>query len=359
MLSGYDAEELSSIEAEDALADEFCEWVRSWQTVPAEGSTPGRVVSGARLSGLLGIGRIRIMSVMNNRLRGERGWRQANQLVRQGWLANRERWLLMGLAELEMEEEERKRKKEAAALGAEAEVHDDDAPYATAADGGLQPASGVSDENIDTGSTPLAGRPREIEQAGEPDEDADASQPGAVLSDAEVPDDATQAIVPADAPDVTAVMPVAPAETRLTPASVQSPVNAPVPFDDPPAALGDASAGAPVAGAPTGEAEAGVPAPGAYNENAPAEGDAAATDDADAADWGENAAVCVTEGASEEVRLSLTGGPPPVGLDFEDMIALIGARNAERCGQEAFSIELHCKVSDTAAPRSPSGAMSV
>ena len=78
-----------------------------------------------------------------------------------------------------------------------------------------------------------------------------------------------------------------------------------------------------------GESEAGVPARGAYNENALAEGDAAATAAA-AADWGENAAVCVTEGAPEEVRLSLTGGPPPAGLDFEDMIALIGARNAER-----------------------------
>ena len=218
----YDAEQLSSIEAEDALADEFCEWVRSWQTVPAEGSTPERVLSGARLEALLGIGRIRIMSVMNNRLRGERGWRQANQMVRQGWLANRERWLLMGLAELELEEEERKRREKAAALGAEAEVHDDDAPYATAEDVAALPASGVSGETIDAGSTPLAGKPREVEQGGEPDEDADASQPGAVLSDAEVPDDATQAIVPADAPDVTAVMPVAPAETRLTPASVQS-----------------------------------------------------------------------------------------------------------------------------------------
>ena len=353
MLSGYDAEQLSSIEDEDALADEFCVWVRSWQTVPAGGSTPERVLPGMRLEALLGIGRNRIVGVMNNRLRGERGWRQAGQTVRRAWLANRERWLLMGLAELEVEEEERKHKKEADALGAETEVHDGDAPYATADDGSLQPASGVSHENIDMSSTPLAGRPREVEQGGEPDEDA--SQP-----DAELPEeDATQAIVPTDAPDATALTPVAPAETRLTPTPVQSPVNAPVTFDDPPAALGDASAGAPVAGAPTGEAEAGVPAPGAYNENAPAEGDAAATDDADADDWGENAAVCVTEGASEEVRLSLTGGPPPVGLDFEDMIALIGARNAERCGQEAFSIELHCKVSDTAAPRSPSGAMSV
>ena len=41
------------------------------------------------------------------------------------------------------------------------------------------------------------------------------------------------------------------------------------------------------------------------------------------------------------------------------MIAIIGARNAERCGQEAFSIELDCRVSDATAPRLPSGAMSV
>ena len=107
MLSGYDAERLSSIEAEDALADEFCEWVRSWQTLPAEGSTPKRVLSGVRLEGLLGIGRNRIASVLNNRLRGERGWRQANHTVRQAWLSNRERWLLMGLPELEVEEQER------------------------------------------------------------------------------------------------------------------------------------------------------------------------------------------------------------------------------------------------------------
>ena len=33
------------------------------------------------------------------------------------------------------------------------------------------------------------------------------------------------------------------------------------------------------------------------------------------------------------------------------MIALIGARNAERCGQEPFSIEFRCRVSDTAAPQ--------
>ena len=339
---------------EQALAEEFYVWLTPMRNELAD----------AEWVRVLGVRR---RSSLTDFLRDKK-WSQARNQVRKMWMAERTHYLPMSYEEVKAEydakvEAERAAKAlaeaEADALGAETEVHDGDAPYATAVDESLQPASGVSDENIDTGSTPLAGRPREVEQGGEPDEDADASQPGAVLSDAEVPDDATQAIVPADAPDVTAVMPVAPAETRLTPASVQSPVNAPVTFDDPPAALGDASAGAPVAGAPTGEAEAGVPAPGAYNENAPAEGDAAATDDADAADWGENAAVCVTEGASEEVRLSLTGGPPPVGLDFEDMIALIGARNAERCGQEAFSIELHCKVSDTAAPRSPSGAMSV
>ena len=226
MMDGYDAEELSSIEDEDALADEFCEWVRSWQTVPAEGSTPGRVLSGARVEGLLGMGRIRIMSVMNNRLRGERGWRQANQTVRRAWLANRERWLLMGLAELEVEEEERKRKKEAAALGAEAEVHDDDAPYATAGDEGLQAISGVSDENIDAGSTPLASRPREVEQGDEPD--------------AELPDDATQAIVPVDAPDATALTPVTPVDIPNAPAGPEAPAQSEgTPMSDAP---GDAPA---------------------------------------------------------------------------------------------------------------------
>ena len=224
-MDGYDAEQLSSLEDEDALADEFCEWVRSWQTVPAEGATPERVLSGTRLEALLGIGRIRIMSVMNNRLRGERGWRQANQTVRRAWLANRERWLLMGLADLEVEEEERKRKKEADALGAEAEVHEDDAPYATADDVAL-PASGVSDENINAGSMPLAGKPREVEQGGEPD--------------AELPDDATQAIVPVDAPDATALTPVTPVDVPAAPAGPEAPAQSEgTPMSDAP---GDAPA---------------------------------------------------------------------------------------------------------------------
>ena len=178
MLDGYDAEQLASIEAEDALADEFCEWVRSWQTVPEEGSTPERVLSGARLESLLGIGRNRIVAVMNNRLGGERGWRQANHTVRQVWLANRERWLLMGLAELEAERDERERREKAAARGAEAEHHDDDAPYAVAGDVGVQPASGVSGDSISDESSPgVTGSPQEEgvqPDAEQPDEDVDA-----------------------------------------------------------------------------------------------------------------------------------------------------------------------------------------
>ena len=162
MLNGYDAEQLSSIEAEDALADEFCEWVRSWQTVPAGGSTPERLLSGARLEGLLGIGRNRIVSVMNNRLRGERGWRQANHRVRWAWLANRAHWLPMGLAVLEAERDERERRKKAATHGAEAEDHHDDAPYAVAGDVGGRPASGVSGDSISDESSPgVTGSPQE------------------------------------------------------------------------------------------------------------------------------------------------------------------------------------------------------
>ena len=257
----YDAERLSSIEEEDALADEFCEWVRSWQTVPAEGSTPERVLPGVRLETLLGIGRNPIAAVMNNRLRGERGWRQANQMVRQAWLAKRERWLLMGLAELEAERDEREARAKAASLGAEAEVHDDDAPYATADDERLLAVSGVSDENIDTGSTPLAGRPREVEQGGEPDEDA--SQPGASQPDAELSDDATPSIIPSDAPDAAALTPVAPA----------TPVDAPVaPAVSP---TEEQVAGAMIGDVPIEEVDAVVNAP-ANEGNAPAAADASA-----------------------------------------------------------------------------------
>ena len=107
----------------------------------------------------------------------------ADNRARSRWLANRSRWLEMTVEELEAERDEREaRAKAADALRAEAEVHDDDAPYATANDKGLQAISGVSDEDNDGGSTPLVGKPREVEQGAEPD--------------AELPDDATQAIVP-------------------------------------------------------------------------------------------------------------------------------------------------------------------
>ena len=393
-MDGFDWEQLSSIEEEDALADEFCEWVRSWQTVPAEGSTPERVLSGARLAELLGLGRIRIMSVMNNRLRGERGWRQANQTVRRAWLANRERWLLMGLAELEVEEEERKRKKEAAALGAEAEVHDDDAPYATADDVVALPASEVSDENIDAGSTPLAGRPREVEQGGETDEDA--SQP-----DAELSDDATPSIVPTETPDATALTPVTPVDEPVVsddasaavegaPAVQEAPAQSPgTPLSDAPAAdasaavspdapAGDAPADAPAAGGPTGNAsavnasldapaasvagagapseEVGAPVAGEPASGAPvgADGDEAASGaDASGSDAAAGEATAGGDatgdapaedgdgGALAEVKLSLTGEPlMPAGLDLEDMIALVDAKNARRYGQDPFTIEI-------------------
>ena len=255
MLDGYDAEQLASIEAEDALADEFCEWVRSWQTVPAEGSTPERVLSGARLESLLGIGRNRIVAVMNNSLGGERGWRQANHTVRQVWLANRERWLLMGLAELEAERDERderERREKAAARGAEAEHHDDDAPYAVAGDVGVQPASGVSGDSISDESSPGV---------------TSSPQEEGVQPDAEQPD--------------------------------EEGVNAPAD---------------------------GVDAP----VNAPAEDVDAEDEEGDI--W--------TEAA---------------GADLEEMVTIIDVRNA----QKAFSIEAGGRLSDTIAPRSPSGATSV
>ena len=248
MVMSYDAEQLSVIEAEDALADEFCVWVRSWQTVPAQGSTPERVVSGMRLEALLGIGRNRIVGVMNNRLHGERGWRQANHRVRRAWLANRERWLPMGLAELEAEKEERDRKKEAAALGAETEVHDGDAPYAIAGDDGVEPDAGVVGDSISVESSPgVAGSPQE-----------EGVQPDAEQSDE---------------------------------AGVNG-VNAPV--------------------------------------NAPAEDVDAEDEEGDI--WAEAA-----------------------GADLEEMVTIIDVRNA----QKAFSIEVGGRLSDTIAPRSPSGATSV
>ena len=233
-------------------------------------------------------------------------WGRGHNQIRKMWMEERAHFLSMSYEEVQAEYDAKKReaKAQAEAGGAESEeeVHEDEdeAPYAIATDESLPPVSGVSDEATDVGATLLAGKPREIEQGVKPD----ASQP-----DAELPDVAKPSIVPAATPGSAALTPVA--ETP-----------------------GDASA---------------------------------ASDDADAADWGENAAVSVTEGASdgegatgratEDVQLSLTGGPPPAGLDFEDMIVLIDARDAERYVQEAFSIELDCRVSDTTVRRFPSGAV--
>ena len=405
-MNGYDSEQLSSIEAEDALADEFCEWVRSWQTVPAEGSTPERVVPGMRLEALLGMGRNRIVGVMNNRLRGERGWRQANHRVRRAWLANRERWLPMGLAELEAEEKA-KAQAEAEALGAETEVHDGDAPCAIAIDGSVLPASGISDESIGTDSTPLAGKPRDMELGDKPD---------ATLPDAELSDDAAPSIVPSAAPDASALTPVTETPVETPVASDEAPAasgDAPVgsdasaqplgtPMDVAPAAgssdapAGDTPADAPAAGGPVGNASAvnasldapaasvagagvpseevgapvaGEPASGvpvgadedasdadasesdaAAGDATPTGGDAPAGDASGSRDAGAGALGSV--GAIAEVKLSLTGEPlMPAGLDLEDMIALVDASNAAKYGQDPFTIEIDGRwidVSDNA-----------
>ena len=55
------------------------------------------------------------------------------------------------------------------------------------------------------------------------------------------------------------------------------------------------------------------------------------------------------EGADEEQRLSLSGEPLlPAGLDLEDMIALVDARNAKRFGQDPFSVEIDGRWIDAA-----------
>ena len=164
------------------------------------------------------------------------------------WMAERERLLPMSYEEVKAEydaklaERTAKVKAEAEAetdaLGTETEVHDGDAPYAIATDGSLQPAAGVSDENIDAGSTPLAGKPA----------------------------DAKPSIMPSDAPDAAALTPVvetpvapddASAATEGAPAVSEAPAQSP---DTPPsdAPAGDAPANAPLAAdAPVGTPVAG------------------------------------------------------------------------------------------------------
>ena len=52
-------------------------------------------------------------------------------------------------------------------------------------------------------------------------------------------------------------------------------------------------------------------------------------------------------GALAEVKLSLTGEPlMPAGLDLEEMVALIDAKNARRYGQDPFTIEIDGRVID-------------
>ena len=156
------------------------------------------------------------------------------------WIEQREHYLAMSYEEVQAEYDAKKlaAKAKTEALGAESEseVHEDedDAPYAIAGDESLQAISGVSHENIDMGSTPLAGSTREVEQGGEPD----ASQ-----LDAELPDeDATQAIVPSDAPGATALTPVTPVEVPVAPAVSEATAQTPgTPLSDAPAA--DAPAG--------------------------------------------------------------------------------------------------------------------
>ena len=253
------------------MADEFRAWVESWR-----GNLSVREVQR-----MLDVGRAPLTQALDASITGRRPWSRAHNGARSRWLANRERWLTMTLEELEAERDERDEREARAkaadaadALSAEAEVHDDDAPYATANDEGLQAISGVSDENIDAGSTPLAGRPRKVEQGGEPDEEA--SQP-----DAELSDDATPSIIPSDAPDATALTPVAPADVPVgsddasaatdgAPAVQEAPAqSSSTPLSDAPAA--DASA----ADASAADASAGV-SPDAPAGDAPADAPAAA-----------------------------------------------------------------------------------
>ena len=389
-------------EAEEALAEELWAWCKPF-------SDAG--VSDQRLADVLGIPRRQTLS----RVLAVKRWARWDNQVRQVWLANRKRWLSMSWEELEAEYEAElaaKAKTEALSAESESEIHEDedDAPFAVAGDESLQPISGVSGETIDTGATPLAGSPREVEQGGEPD--GDASQLGASQPDAELSDDATPSIIPSDAPDAAALTPVAPAtpvDAPVAPAvspteeqvagamigdvpieEVDAVVNAPANEGNAPAAAdasagisadapaGDAPADAPAAGGPVGNAsavnasldapaasvagagapseEVGAPVADEPASGAPVGGDGdetASGADASGSDAGAGEATAGGDatgdapaqdgdgGALAEVKLSLTGEPlMPAGLDLEDMIALVDAKNARRYGQDPFSIEI-------------------
>ena len=227
MVDGARRDTMGSEEEEAAIADEFRAWVESWR-----GNLSVREVQR-----MLDVGRAPLTQALDASITGRRPWSRAHNGARSRWLANRERWLTMTLEELEAERDERDereaRAKAADALGAEAEVHDDDAPYATADDVVALPASGVSVEDIDTGSTPLAGKPREVKQGAEPDEDA-------LQPDAELSDDAKPSTMPTETPDAAALTSVTPVDIPNAPAGPEAPAQSEgTPMSDAP---GDAPA---------------------------------------------------------------------------------------------------------------------
>ena len=397
-------EQWTGDEAERVLAEECRDWCKAVRGP----------LSDTQLAHALKVRRGTLSEVITDGV-----WSSARSSVRQMWCAQRVWRLQMSVEDVQAEYAEyvaEEARKKAAALGisSEAEVHEDndDTPYATAVDEGLQAISGVSHENIETGSTPLAGSPREVEQGGEPD--GDASQPDAELPD----DDAKPSTIPSDAPDATALTPVTPADAPVAPADVptgsddasaaadgapvvsEAPAQTPViPLSDASAAdasagasagvspdvpVGDAPADAPAAGGPVGNASAvnasldapaasvggaGMPSEevGAPVASEPALGAAVGGDgdedasgaDASGGDAGVEEATAggyATGGAPAgdgyggalaEVNLSLTGEPlMPAGLDLEEMVALIDAKNARRYGQDPFTIEIDGRVID-------------
>ena len=243
-------------------------------------------LSARRMGPILGIGRNPLNAVLNNEQ-----WYDATNTVRVAWLANRERWRTMTLEELRAEAAERKAKQQAAALGAEAEPLDAEGPDEVATGESGRPASGVSTENGNAG------------KGVQPD----VGQPDVVAGSA-----ASSANEPAPADDAPGLTDGERVQDKKDP--------------DAPPADADAYAG----GAPASDGNEPAPA-----GDAPRGGDAPAGGDASG------------EGADEEQRLSLSGEPLlPAGLDLEDMIAIVDARNAAKYGQDPFTIEIDGRIID-------------
>ena len=229
-----------------------------------------------------------------------------------------------------------------------------------------------------------------------PSEDADATALTPVTP-ADVPVASADAPTGSDdasaATDGAPAVSEAPAQTSVTPLS-DSPAADASAGVSPDAPVGDAPADAPVAGGPVGNAsvvnasldapaasvggagmpseEVGAPvaseaALGAPVADEPALGAAVGGDgdedasgaDASGGDAGVEEATAggyATGGAPAgdgyggalaEVKLSLTGEPlMPAGLDLEDMIALVDAKNARRYGQDPFTIEIGGRMID-------------